>query len=313
MSRRAFTLIELLVVIAIIAILAAILFPVFAQAKEAAKKTSALSNIKQSGTSIIIYCADYDDQFPMAFASIQGTSAGLRTGTGGVAYGAAVPSGWPNPSSGYIKAQDDVQWANSTAPYRKNNQILEMTGKTMEPAPGTLTSGALLPQRDKTSYGMNGLLHTLSTTEVGSPSKVTLLWPVHGSINHEGMNYSAPYLECPNTNAACRFNAGGSPNGQAGSGWGAMLPWYTRFGGDYTYWAYMKAIPLVYTDTSARTLKVGVGSTAFQWTQAIWTEPFQMWNAQGIEWGYYGCAMSSATIWYYPCFFRPDRDAFGQG
>ncbi len=59
--RRAFTLIELLVVIAIIAILAAILFPVFAQAKEAAKKTQCLSSIKQLGTSFNIYSSDADD------------------------------------------------------------------------------------------------------------------------------------------------------------------------------------------------------------------------------------------------------------
>jgi len=61
MKRRAFTLIELLVVIAIIAILAAILFPVFAQAKEAAKKSNDLSNIKQLLTSTMIYAGDYDD------------------------------------------------------------------------------------------------------------------------------------------------------------------------------------------------------------------------------------------------------------
>ncbi|MEI8281321.1 MAG: prepilin-type N-terminal cleavage/methylation domain-containing protein [Armatimonadota bacterium] len=59
--RKAFTLIELLVVIAIIAILAAILFPVFAQAKEAAKKTACLSNDKQMATALFLYAGDNDD------------------------------------------------------------------------------------------------------------------------------------------------------------------------------------------------------------------------------------------------------------
>src|SRR5688572_31305139 len=63
--KRAFTLIELLVVIAIIAILAAILFPVFAQAKAAAKKTADLSNIKQITTASHIYLSDYDDILPL--------------------------------------------------------------------------------------------------------------------------------------------------------------------------------------------------------------------------------------------------------
>lgn len=66
MKTRAFTLIELLVVIAIIAILAAILFPVFAQAKVAAKKTQSLSNVKQIATGIMVYTADYDDINPMS-------------------------------------------------------------------------------------------------------------------------------------------------------------------------------------------------------------------------------------------------------
>jgi len=63
-NRKGFTLIELLVVIAIIAILAAILFPVFAQAKEAAKKTQCLSNQKNLSLAILMYANDSDDTFP---------------------------------------------------------------------------------------------------------------------------------------------------------------------------------------------------------------------------------------------------------
>jgi prepilin-type N-terminal cleavage/methylation domain-containing protein len=65
--KKAFTLIELLVVIAIIAILAAILFPVFSQAKEAAKKTASLSNVKQLGTALQLYLGDSDDVVPPAY------------------------------------------------------------------------------------------------------------------------------------------------------------------------------------------------------------------------------------------------------
>jgi prepilin-type N-terminal cleavage/methylation domain-containing protein/prepilin-type processing-associated H-X9-DG protein len=66
--KRAFTLIELLVVIAIIAILAAILFPVFAQAREKARQTSCLSNLKQIGTAVAMYAQDHDEYLPYNYA-----------------------------------------------------------------------------------------------------------------------------------------------------------------------------------------------------------------------------------------------------
>src|SRR3979490_783910 len=71
MKKQAFTLIELLVVIAIIAILAAILFPVFAQAREKARAISCLSNMKQIGLAIGMYTQDYDEMLPLAY-SLQG-------------------------------------------------------------------------------------------------------------------------------------------------------------------------------------------------------------------------------------------------
>src|SRR5690242_1981973 len=63
--RAGFTLIELLVVIAIIAILAAILFPVFAQARESARESSCLSNLKQLATAMMMYSQDYDERYPV--------------------------------------------------------------------------------------------------------------------------------------------------------------------------------------------------------------------------------------------------------
>src|SRR6476646_5020668 len=76
MQRRAFTLIELLVVIAIIAILAAILFPVFAQAKLSAKKTSSLSGLKQLALGLPMYSNDSDDMAVYTYGYADGSIPG---------------------------------------------------------------------------------------------------------------------------------------------------------------------------------------------------------------------------------------------
>lgn len=72
MKRKAFTLIELLVVIAIISILAAILFPVFARARENARRASCLSNLKQIGLGVMMYVQDYDERFPYYYYPTEG-------------------------------------------------------------------------------------------------------------------------------------------------------------------------------------------------------------------------------------------------
>jgi prepilin-type N-terminal cleavage/methylation domain-containing protein/prepilin-type processing-associated H-X9-DG protein len=71
-KHQGFTLIELLVVIAIIAILAAILFPVFARARENARRTSCMSNLKQLGLGTMMYAQDYDDFYPLSYNSVSG-------------------------------------------------------------------------------------------------------------------------------------------------------------------------------------------------------------------------------------------------
>ncbi len=77
--RRGFTLIELLVVIAIIAILAAILFPVFAKAREKARQSSCLSNMKQIVLGTMQYAQDYDERLPMRWLATDSAGTGYPT------------------------------------------------------------------------------------------------------------------------------------------------------------------------------------------------------------------------------------------
>lgn len=98
---HAFTLIELLVVIAIISILAAILFPVFAQAREKARQTGCLSNMKQIGTAALMYAQDYDERVPRNWYGEMGFEA------------TTAPGDTP----------ERYKWMDVLQPYVKNTQI----------------------------------------------------------------------------------------------------------------------------------------------------------------------------------------------
>lgn len=126
MQKKAFTLIELLVVIAIIAILAAILFPVFAQAKAAAKKAAAISNQKQIGTALQIYMGDYDDVYPRNDDCELNSS--LNTANNNIAAG-TDPSPWCNGANGFPFRMNHYSWQKWVRPYTKNVQLFEHPGR----------------------------------------------------------------------------------------------------------------------------------------------------------------------------------------
>jgi prepilin-type N-terminal cleavage/methylation domain-containing protein len=112
--KRAFTLIELLVVIAIIAILAAILFPVFAQAKVAAKKTSAISNQKQTSTAILMYLGDNDDVYPRRAGCELNSSINPALNDGVLRCGG---------TAGFAHSMTWQTWQKYLMPYTKNVEI----------------------------------------------------------------------------------------------------------------------------------------------------------------------------------------------
>lgn len=197
-SRRAFTLIELLVVIAIIAILAAILFPVFAQAKESAKKAVDLSNQKQILLSVKMYAGDNDDINVM-----------MRNGYPNWGCGGANPVDCYQVNSGAVALQ----------PYMKNWKIWTSPNDTIFrndcPSQGTNTPGAAVSyafvghaddsyitthQSYKYTRGVIGWMSSsvhvgssISDTQVGMPADTIIMYPYYSTFAYENgqMNWSA--------------------------------------------------------------------------------------------------------------------------
>lgn len=291
MKSRAFTLIELLVVIAIIAILAAILFPVFAQAKAAAKKITSVSNVKQTGTSMAIYLTDYDDTFPLVY--VPGDPRGYD-------FDRLIPTpAWFTPATAFQQSAMESFWSNSIQPYVKNLQIysdpscvaVERTqaifGSVAPPA--TVTAGV--------SYVFNGLLNGYSHTSVASVSDLPVLWNGRGKAAIRGWGYANPYMICTDVTQPCRYTAPSATCATTGNGKESGL---SKNSSGVGYDIHNRGMIFGYADTSARWRRNGVYSTGATDPRR---DPFSHYQGTfdpTLEWyDQFGC---------HAYMFRPDFD-----
>ena len=181
-KQKAFTLIELLVVIAIIAILAAILFPVFAQAKVAAKKTASLSNIKQLGLATVIYSGDFDDMFPDQNRDANNFPIVWYAGGDNPCSAAAPASGNDtDPVTGgckqgfmdqYSEAGTGQNWGREIQPYVKSMDMYMSAAQKVSgnlPWSYTANQGA-----GNTSYAYNGVVLGKSQTQISNVANLVV-------------------------------------------------------------------------------------------------------------------------------------------
>lgn len=300
--KRAFTLIELLVVIAIIAILAAILFPVFAQAKEAAKKTQTLSNAKQMGTASAIYTTDYDDNLPLSMRF--NTAANIWWN----ASYAAVPNGWTTSANRHLeprKSEEGLFALNSMQPYMKNLNLFEGSGLRAVNSVAPANAGFQPP---KIHLTYNGMLHGYSGTAVANVSKTPLFSGTHFKSNSNGLSIANPQLDCAGPD--CRFNPGAPPSSAQFFGAPYGYAWFSQ-GGGTEVWTYGRGMVFVMVDSSARVM---------QQNAPIW--PLYAENVNVSPWSSFSDNKGSAywmtdcvspggnktNAYYYPGFYRPDSE-----
>lgn len=277
MSRKAFTLIELLVVIAIISILAAILFPVFSQAKEAARKTTTLNNFKQIGTAMVMYIGDNDDSYPLAWSP--DTANGVWrsvAGSGGTAsYVTSFPAGWRGGQYGGVRMQEDsVMWANSIFQYVKSGDLYAASGvqKFRSSNPAIQPDYAANPGKFyATSLTFNGMLHGYNSSAVARPSQHPMLWQGMFKRAYEGFARANPELDCYDLATPCRFQSNTYP--QQGT-WPRTSPgygyvWFGAVNPYGTAWIYAHGMHFIQDDTSARFQQINAPSMSFTGTAAI--------------------------------------------
>lgn len=224
-ALHAFTLIELLVVIAIIAILAAILFPVFAQAREKARQTMCLSNQRQIGLASVAYAQDYDEEFMEIYRS---QNAPRPPGTcpnqtdawpSQTIYmpGTTTPYGWyTGPASG--KPQFSPNWAYVLQPYTKSTGVFSCPSGNPIWRPATATDNAGFIYNNYVADGGKACGPAVTIGQIVRPADLVLFfetgkacWSVEfggyrGSVgctpqplNHpaENLSPSAPINDCP--------------------------------------------------------------------------------------------------------------------
>ncbi len=189
MKQKAFTLIELLVVIAIIAILAAILFPVFAQAKAAAKKTAALSGVKQTGLGAIMYAADADDVMPYQDWYAEGS-------------GASAPGMGTNRPLGFLDPTlIGANWGMEIFPYVKSVGLFQTSVPKFSGNNWPFWAFSNNPSAGNSSFSYNGAVSQKSATAASSPADLIIFTGLPATVSMAYLQPARPWATSPDCNS----------------------------------------------------------------------------------------------------------------